>query len=232
MNGTCPALLEWAAQGDHTVHRSGGAVAVSVSGLVRHDRIAVEGPVPAVRKLVAEIARPGYRLLGEAALIAEAFGADPAWTLTPSWSWMTTGGPVSPPGAARWLDESAWPEVEALLELAFPDSYTWPGMNRVRRWAGIRDRDGSLVATAADGPSAPTVGYLAGVAVHPAHRGTGLAGRICGFAARELASAHGTVALMVDDWNTTAIGLYERLGFTGRSAIRAAIPAAGNLRDP
>ena len=39
------------------------------------------------------------------------------------------------------------PAVNELLERASPDSYAWPGMAGVRRWAGVDGRDGGLVAT-------------------------------------------------------------------------------------
>ncbi|GLX00035.1 hypothetical protein Misp02_41210 [Microtetraspora sp. NBRC 16547] len=117
---------------------------------------------------------------------------------------------------ATWLEPSADPEVGALLALANPSSYAVPGIPRVSRWAGIRDGSGELVAVAADAWSAPAVGLMAGVATAVSARGRGLAERVCRFVTAALLADHGRSALMVDDWNHSAVRLYERLGYARR----------------
>ena len=71
-------------------------------------------------------------------------------------------------------------------------------------------------SVAADAWSAPSVGFLAGVATGGAMAGTGMAERVCRWVSRELVAAHGRAALMVDDDNLTAIAVYERLGYRRR----------------
>lgn len=222
-------LTDWAAQDGHRRWTLRTAVAVATPGLVRADRLVVEGEPGDVRELLAACAPPGYRLMGRAPLIAEVTGGNPAWQAPdPPWIWMTAfRETVTGPGetGAGWLPESAGGEITALLKDAYPDSYTWPGAPRVRRWAGIRDASGRLAAVAADGPGSAEVGYLAGVAVRADLRGRGLARRICAFTVRELAAGRGRVGLMVDDWNTGAIGLYASLGFVERFTMGGALPA-------
>ncbi|WP_220505762.1 GNAT family N-acetyltransferase [Microbispora sp. H10830] len=219
-------LVVWAAQGMRPGVRAwayGDAVAVASPGASRRDRLVVRGTaaqvVPLVRHALAE-AGPSYRPLGDAALIEQVVEAVPELEPAVRFSWMGTEK-LAPPrheatareGAASWLADSAAPEVAALLAAASPDSYAVPGLPRVRRWAGVRDGSGALLAVAADAWSAPTVGLLAGVATAAPARGRGLGERVCRFVASALLAEHGRAALMVDDWNQAAVVVYERLGF-------------------
>ncbi|WP_205315184.1 hypothetical protein, partial [Nonomuraea lactucae] len=80
-------------------------------------------------------------------------------------------------------------EAVLLAEHA-PRSYAVPGAAGVTRWAGTRI-GGRLAAVAADAWSAPSVGFLAGVATAAPFRGRGLAERVCRWVSRELVAAHG-----------------------------------------
>jgi predicted GNAT family acetyltransferase len=91
-------------------------------------------------------------------------------------------------------------------------------MAGVSRWAGSRV-DGVLAAVAADAWSAPSVGLLAGVATGARFRGRGLAERLCAWVSGELVAARGRAALMVDDENAAAIGVYERIGYVRRRVM-------------
>lgn len=101
----------------------------------------------------------------------------------------------------------------------------------MRRWAGIQDDDllagiregrllgriegGRLLACLADTTSVPGVGHLSAIAVHPDARGRGLGRSITAWAMRELfAEGNDVVTLGVYADNTTAMRLYDRLGFT------------------
>nr|WP_240972127.1 GNAT family N-acetyltransferase [Microbispora sp. CL1-1] len=234
-------LVVWAAQGMRRGVRAwayGDAVAVASPEASRRDRLAVRGTasqvVPLVRHALAE-AGPSYRPLGDAALIQQVVEATPELELAGHFSWMGTEK-LAPPrqettsregagqeGTASWLAESAAPEVAELLAAANPDSYAVPGLPRVRRWAGVWDGSGALLAVAADAWSAPTVGLLAGVATAVPARGRGLGERVCRFVASALLAEHGRAALMVDDWNRAAVVVYERLGFARRRVAAAGL---------
>jgi ribosomal protein S18 acetylase RimI-like enzyme len=126
-------------------------------------------------------------------------------------------------GHAEWLPPSAAPEINAVLDAAFPDSYARPGTC----WAGVRDpRTGRLAATAALAWCAPTVGYIAGVATAPAARGQGLGRDACALVIAEALATDGTAALIVADDNTAAVSLYRALGLTYRPLGAAGIANA------
>ncbi|MEU6411574.1 GNAT family N-acetyltransferase [Microbispora sp. NPDC046933] len=236
-------LVVWAAQGMRPGVRAwayGEAVVVAGPETARRDRLAVRGEagqvVPLLRHALAE-SGPSYRPIGDAALIERVVAAVPELKLDGHFSWMGAEK-LAPPrrnatgpegagreGAASWLADSAAPEVAELLAAANPGSYAVPGLPRVRRWAGVRDGSGVLLAVAADAWSAPTVGLLAGVATAVSARGRGLGERVCRFVVSALLAEHGRAALMVDDWNQAAIVVYERLGFTRRRVAVAGLRA-------
>lgn len=226
-------LIVWAAQGMKPgvrVWTYGDAIAVASPQIARGDRLAIRGGVahviPLVRHALAE-AGPSFRPFGDAVLVHEVARAIDGLRSPANFSWMSARTPAEPdpPGSAvraspelqpRWLDVEEEPAVADLLKAANPDSYAFPGMPGVRRWAGIRDSRGELLAVAADAWSAPSLGLMAGVATAVRARRRGLGERICRFVMAALLAEHGRVALMVDDWNHTAIGIYERLGFSRR----------------
>nr|WP_062340195.1 GNAT family N-acetyltransferase [Herbidospora sakaeratensis] len=133
------------------------------------------------------------------------------------------GSPVLVEPRVGWLGPGDVEEVARVLAVANPDAYARPGMPGVFRWAGIRDEGGRLVAVGADAWSAPTVGFVGGVATLPQARGSGLAGAICRFLTAALLERHGRVSLMVDDVNAAALAVYRRLGYARRpvAATRA-----------
>ncbi len=128
-----------------------------------------------------------------------------------------------PSPGVEWLKPDMDPEVTALLEVAAPKSYAWPGVPWIRRWAGVRDPAGQLVAVAADAWPAPEVGFIAGVATHPQARGRGYARAVCRMVRDSLLADHGRVALMVDDDNAPAIALYRSLGMRWRPVAAAQV---------
>ncbi|MEU8363594.1 GNAT family N-acetyltransferase [Nonomuraea sp. NPDC048882] len=227
-------LVMWAAQGLTGAGRAwalGDAVVAGSPEISRRDRLAVWGDaacaVELVRHALGELG-PSYRPLGEVELMgavtAKLDGVDEAGRF----SWMSL--PTAPAAAPAlvpiagdgvgWLETEA--EVAALLAAAAPHSYAVPGAAGVSRWAGVRV-DGALAAVAADAWSAPTVGLLAGVATASAFRGRGLAERVCRWVSRELVVAYGRAALMVDDVNAAAIGVYERIGYRRRPVMAAQV---------
>jgi RimJ/RimL family protein N-acetyltransferase len=146
-------------------------------------------------------------------LIAAIARALPELRPTADFGWMHTTAVPSDTGLcsgrAQWLPPSAAPEINDVLDAAFPDSYARPGTHR---WAGVRDpRTGRLAATAA-----LAIGYIAGVATSPAARGQGLARDACALVIARALAAHGAAALIVEDANTPALRLYRSLGLAYR----------------
>lgn len=216
-------LVVWAAQGLRGGARAwalGDAVVSACPGVSRRDRLGVWGgtscAVELVRHALGELGAT-YRPFGEVELVREVTAKLDGVEESGRFSWMSLdrrhldGGGLDD-GEAGWLDRGAEDEVAALLAAGAPHSYAVPGVDGVSRWAGVRV-DGVLAAVAADAWSAPSVGLLAGVATEARFRGRGLAGRVCRWVSRELVAAHGRAALMVDDTNAAAIGLYERIGY-------------------
>lgn len=201
------------------------AVAVAGPALATRDRMAVWGAgdaaVPLVRQLLAEIG-PGYRPLGDRELITTLAGEIQALTYSGTFGWMDRpthhpGHPGPRGGRARWLPAAMAPEVGRFLAAAHPASYAHPGVPGVQRWAGIRDDRGALAAVGALAWSAPAVGFLAGIAVHPRARRQGLGRQVCGFLLAEALRVHEMAALMVDEDNAAAIRLYRSLGLRYQS---------------
>jgi ribosomal protein S18 acetylase RimI-like enzyme len=116
--------------------------------------------------------------------------------------------------AVEVLGEADVADVEALLEAAYPDTSSRPGKGGIRRWYGIRDATGTLVACGAD-RSRNGVGFLAAIAVANDRRGQGFGAAVTAAMARQMAAEFDAVALGVTVENHHAIALYQRLGFTG-----------------
>ncbi|GAA4574284.1 GNAT family N-acetyltransferase [Planotetraspora kaengkrachanensis] len=224
-------LIVWAAQGMKPGVRAwaaGDAVVVASPRASRRDRLAVHGGTAHATRLVrhalAEVG-PAFRPFGDLHLVRELSDTMDELEFSGNFSWMVTTAPPPAPDVvqdAEWLTPDEEPDVTDLLKAANPDSYAVPGIPEVRRWAGIRDTTGELLAVAADAWSAPTVGLLAGVATAVQARGRGLGERICRFVTQALLAEHDRAALMVNDENDAAIGLYERLGYARRLVAAAA----------
>jgi GNAT superfamily N-acetyltransferase len=205
----------------------GTALAVAGPELSTRDRLAVRGRAEAAIPLVGdvlEVVGPAFRPLGDRDLIAAVVAAIPKLAPVAAFGWMDSRRPASVrlrPGTAHWLRENEVREVTALLQASFPDSDAQPGVPGVERWAGVRDALGRLVAVTAVAWSAPDVGYLAGVAVHPQARRQGYGAAVCGFALAQAQAKHGAAALMVEERNGSAIRLYRSLGMSYRTLTAA-----------
>ncbi|MFI6297243.1 GNAT family N-acetyltransferase [Nonomuraea sp. NPDC050790] len=220
-------LLMWTAQGLRAGARSwslAGAVVSAAPSLARHHRLAVWGDTTSAISLVrhawAELG-PAYRPLGDTRTITDLASKIDGLEVAGEFSWMSlnTAPPTNDPDVT-WLHDET--EVATLLSTSAPNSYAAPGTPGVTRWAGLRV-DGKLAAVAADAWSAPDVGFLAGVATDAEFRGRGLGERICRWTSQELVRAHGRAALMVDDDNGPALGVYRRIGYIRRRIAAASL---------
>lgn len=216
-------LIAWAGQGmaeGIRAWRLRDAVAVASPGLSRRDRIALHGPADDAAALtthaLAELG-PAYRPFGDEDLVRRVADLVPELTVK-AFGWMDTEAPPDRLTTAHWLADDRG--VAEVLEDAAPESYAWPGGAGIRRWAAISDDSGPL-SVAADAWSAPTQGFLAGVATRRSARGRGLSGQVCAFVTAELVKRHGRCGLIVEADNAAAIAVYQRLGYTYRSVAAA-----------
>jgi len=126
--------------------------------------------------------------------------------------------------------------IDALLDLALPDSAVRPGTPGVHGWYGIWSgrtplagaaSSRTLLACAADrsnpGPVEP-VGVLGGIAVHPDHRGRGLGATVTAELTRRLRARYDLITLGVVAGNAPASRLYHRLGYTAVHEVTAIHP--------
>jgi ribosomal protein S18 acetylase RimI-like enzyme len=120
--------------------------------------------------------------------------------------------------------DELWSRVEDSLALFGNDPAVSQQLRRIeeetfstdhKRWLGVRDEDGTIVALAAL-VQLEGVGYLDNVATFPAARGRGLASAIVARAI-ELADGSGAehVSLFADPDALPVVRMYERLGFRG-----------------
>ncbi len=227
------ALLAWIAQDgvgtSTTAWAYGSAVGVAGAGLPQGRRLAIAGSTSDVAALLRSVEREtvlGYRLLGAAPLLASLTRGMRLRIVEEFW-WMELGGGQLvgvDNEAARWLDEGDLDDVEVLLDVSFPASRARAGVPGVRRWAGIRER-GLLVAVAADAWSCTTVGFISGVATHPAHRGRGLGRSVSRFVIQHLLNECGRAGLYADAWNRAAVALYASVGMSSHRVATADLTA-------
>jgi GNAT superfamily N-acetyltransferase len=143
------------------------------------------------------------------------------------WDWLWTATtPVPVPGEdqAAWLTDDDTDEIDTLLTAASPDTSTWPGDGRARRWAGIHTDGGSLAAVLADTSRSPSVGHLSSIATAPAHRRQGHGAALTAWVTRQmLIEGADWVTLGMYADNDPARRLYERLGFACTHRFSSAI---------
>jgi GNAT superfamily N-acetyltransferase len=142
------------------------------------------------------------------------------------WTYRRTG---TPRDAATWLAADDEHELRTLLATAFPDASVGWGSPRARRWAGIRDHRGRLVACAADATGRQGTGFVASITTDPQLRGTGLGRRVTGWLVDRLVDEHGRAALWVNGDNGPARAVYDRLTMLALPLTAGALPAAHDL---
>jgi ribosomal protein S18 acetylase RimI-like enzyme len=124
-------------------------------------------------------------------------------------------------------------DVPEILELV---AQTEPGPFLSRTielgdYLGIR-RDGALVAMAGERFRLDGWTEISAVCTKPDHRGQGLGSRLVGALAAGIQLRSQRAFLHVLATNTTAIRLYEKLGFRVRQTATITVVAPGSLRSP
>ncbi|WP_168207459.1 GNAT family N-acetyltransferase [Microlunatus elymi] len=228
-------LCRWAAQGLDGRSRGwatddGAGIAIATPALATKDRIAVHGSLAGAASLLplvmAEVG-DSFRPFGERRLIrglSDMVELDDARGLRVAgeFGWMDRADPLDDEVSdAHWLHPEDDAAIDELIAAGNPDSYAKPGDSAVERWAGIRDDHDRLIAVAALAWSAPDIGFIAGVTVHPDVRGNGLSERVCRLIAGESLRERGAVGLMVDEPNPAAVRTYRKLGFDYRELAAA-----------
>ncbi|SEL10336.1 GNAT family N-acetyltransferase [Streptacidiphilus jiangxiensis] len=224
---TDDTLVLWTAQGLTGGGRAWAgedAVIAAAPGISTRDRVGVwarspQAAVALAREVLPQLPR-SFRPFGERPLIAAIAAAVPGLEVVGHFGWMDARETSPAESPAPWLDDTTG--VNALLDLAYPASYARAGVPGVERWAGFHDDADRLLAIGALAWSSPQVALLSGIAVAPDARGKGLALPICATLAQAGLAERGTVALMVEDHNTTARRVYDRLGLRHRPVSAAA----------
>jgi ribosomal protein S18 acetylase RimI-like enzyme len=129
--------------------------------------------------------------------------------------WTTSPPPAVPAEELVSALAGADEEVTALLDVASPRRSVDPGDPTVRRWAGVRDASGRLVACGAELRRRPAgLADLASIATHPDVRGQGLGTALTAWLTRRvLAEGDPMCTLGVYADNLVARRLYTRLGY-------------------
>jgi predicted GNAT family acetyltransferase len=119
------------------------------------------------------------------------------------------------------LGDDDAPEMIALAELTEPGPFA-SRTHRLGTFHGIR-QDGRLSAMAGERMKLPGYTEISGVATHPDFRGRGYGAALTRAAAAHVV-AHGEIPFLhVYATNTSAIALYERLGFAVRCPVNVAL---------
>jgi len=112
-------------------------------------------------------------------------------------------------------------EMLALATLTKPGPF-FEHTHRLGDFIGVK-LDGRLVAMAGERMRAPDFTEVSGVCTLPDHRGRGYAAGLTRLAAQRIAARGETPFLHVYPGNTSAISLYQALGFRLRTMIRLTV---------
>lgn len=122
------------------------------------------------------------------------------------------------------LDDADAPEMLALATLTKPGPF-FSRTHQLGEFIGVRV-DGQLVAMAGERMRPDGYTEASGVCVHPDHRGKGYAARLLREVTAKILARGKKAFLHSYADNTTAIGLYESLGYRGRREVVFTILAA------
>jgi predicted GNAT family acetyltransferase len=127
---------------------------------------------------------------------------------------------AAPDQAIVPLAEADAEEMLALATLTKPGPFSLKSLELGRFW-GVRD-GGRIVAMAGERMKQPGFTELSGVCTHPDHRGKGYARRLSLHVAGQIKETGDRSYLHAYASNASAIGLYQSIGFTLRSAMHVA----------
>ena len=197
------------------VLRLGSAVAIHQQLGKAVDDWCITGPPGDAAALFRRLVSPGGHRTGSLPWTAvESLPPELPVSDVERWDFRWTDvAPVRPAYDVGWLDPGDDPEVQALLDAAFPTAALQTADREVRRWAGIRDADGRLVACAADATTAPTLGFIASIACALDARGRGYGAAVTAWATAAMVAEHGRAGLWVYHSNAAARRIYDRLGY-------------------
>ncbi len=143
----------------------------------------------------------------------------PPYSVRPrnDWEWLATSSPppVQPhESEVRWLDDVPAEELRAFLRRWSPRHDVEPGDHVVRRWCGVRNEAGAIIAVAAHLEYVPRVPHLASIATSGDFRGQGYGAAVTAWITRALlAEGTGWVTLGMYSDNDIARRMYYRLGY-------------------
>ena len=182
-------------------------------------QLAALGEPPTVAELVATVLRETDHI-PRLSLPRGTFTYLPTWIAvdrTTDWDFRsTTAPPPQQAGEDRvgWLDDGETGDIKDLLTEANPETSTWPGEPKARRWAGIRGRDEHLDVCLADTSGVEGVGHFSAISTRPEARGRGLASAVTAWATRQIfVEGYDVVTLGMYADNVAAQRTYGRLGF-------------------
>ena len=133
------------------------------------------------------------------------------------WVWFYTRSVPQevPDFFGEWLGHDAYPEVEKLLDEAFPTASMRPNDDAPdRRWFGSRDSTGNIVACGAASGQNGVGPMLNSIAVHPRARRSGIGSGLTAWVTRSLMEeGNKQVSLGAHLHETATHRMYRRLGY-------------------
>lgn len=211
-----------ALHGPHRRFAEGDGLAVRYDPAVSVFSALPDEPVPEAWDALRTLTGPGQL----AVLFRDVVVTPPGWEelfRLPTLQMMAgpmsreSGTPSAP--AIEALGPADAAEMLGLAERARPGPFALR-THELGHFRGVRE-DGKLVAMAGERMNPPGHVEISAVSTEETHRGRGLAASLIRFLVAEIAARGDVAYLHVAADNTTAIRLYEHLGFTTRRHVEA-----------
>jgi ribosomal protein S18 acetylase RimI-like enzyme len=206
---------------DHPAYQLGSAVATLRHTHTRALGLLVMGPPgdagALVGALVAEgVVAPSLTRVTATRGSLDAVAAHLVVGVRNDWEWMCTQ--AAPPviaGEERLvaLAERDRAELDAFLAVHNDRTDARPFQGPGQHWVAVRGRAGELVACGVREPGVSGYPVLAGITVHPDHRGSGLGLAVTARLTRDAVAEQGVSVLGLYSDNAVARRLYHGLGY-------------------